>query len=87
MTPLSTKLKTNGLVYKAVIEKPAREALVRIYCDGEWIGIGKVKKYPDCKITGAIRKAYGETMRRTLRRLSKRLTKKAMKRIEKAGTK
>lgn len=83
MKPLRTKLEVHGVIYKAVIERPEPGAEVRLFCDETWIGVGRVKKFPDCKITGAVRNAYGKTMRRILKRLGKRLTKKAEKRLAK----
>ena len=84
MKPLRAKLITDyGKTYMAIIAEPKVGAEVRLFCDNAWIGIGKVKRYPNCKITGPIRVAYGETMADHLNRLGKRLTRKAERRMEK----
>ena len=81
--PIVSKLIEYGITYKAVMADPRVGATVRFYCDNQWIGIGYVKKYPDCKITGPIKNAYGETMGDILKRFRKRLNKKVEKHIKK----
>lgn len=80
---LESKFVHYDVVYRVTVDNPCPGATVRIYADNQWLGIGYLKKYPDCRISGPIRNAYGETMAHILKKLRKRLNKKVNSLIEK----